>query len=223
VCERELDALGEQFGFTLRRPVTVVVLAHAGVVRQIMGRGGSGFAVAGSNAIIISADYRHLPELIRHELAHLFSARWSSSANGPSHKSEGLAVWCQKAESGVPIDVAVLPHLRHRGLRLPALLTESYFRDEARLHACYLLAGSFTGFLIRRYGRDAYRRFYREATRPHFHCAFQRHFGMTLKDAERHWRKELTVLRRRARTTSFEKCQSMTAVMPIRTAIRTGL
>jgi len=115
-----------------------------------------------------------------------------------------LAVWLQGTEAGAPIDEAALPHLRHRSLQLPVMLKESIFRDPCREHACYLLAGSFAGFLIRRFGWRRYRRFYRTvANCGCYRWVFRRHFGLTLDEAERQWRRELVVpeaIRRRMRS-----------------------
>jgi hypothetical protein len=52
--------------------------------------------------------------------------------------------------------------------------------------------GSFTGFLIRRFGWDAYRRFYRAALpNERFDYTFRSHFGLDLEEAEVQWRGEL--------------------------------
>jgi hypothetical protein len=136
-------------------------------------------------------------------LVHLFAGRWGWPA--PAVNSEGLAVWLQSTESDIPIDTAVLGHLRHRGLRLPAMLKKSFFRDPCREHACYLLAGSFTGFLVRRFGWRTYRRFYRAVVGwgGFYRWVFRRHFGLTLEQAEWQWRNELIVpaiIRRRMRS-----------------------
>jgi hypothetical protein len=202
VCEDQLDDLAEQFGFSLRRPVTVFLLRDTEQVTHVYGRLCAGFAIVPANAIVIAPTCNLTPEeLIRHELVHLFAGRWGSLK--PVLNSEGLAVWLQATEGGVPIDVAALPHVRHRGLRLPAMLKTSFFRDPCREHACYMLAGSFTGFLINRYGWRAYRRFYRAvANWGCYRWVFRRHFGLSLEQAEKEWRSELIVpevLRRRMR------------------------
>ena len=67
------------------------------------------------------------------------------------------------------------------------MLKESYFRSPEREYACYCVAGSFTGFLVRSYGWPAYSRFYRRANRWNFHRAFKKSFGTTLPQAEERW------------------------------------
>jgi hypothetical protein len=202
VCESQMDNLAETFGFSLPRLVTVFLLRDAQQVTNVRDRQCAGFAVLSANAIVIGPTRNLTPEeLIRHELVHLFAAGWGPLR--PVLNSEGLAVWLQATENGVPIDVAAFTHLRHRGLRLPAMLKTSFFRDPCREHACYLLAGSFTGFLIDRYGWRAYRRFYRTvASWGCYRWVFRRHFGISLERAEKEWRNKLIVpevLRRRAR------------------------
>jgi hypothetical protein len=203
LCEREMDELAGRFGFSLRRPL-VVVLAHgSGLVSHLRGRPCSGFAVIPWNAIVVASPHRSMRELVRHELVHLFAGRWGLQV--PALFSEGLAVWLQGTEAGAAIDDAAQPHFRHRGLRLPVMLKESFFRDPCREHACYLLAGSFTGFLIRRFGWRAYRRFYRAVAGwgGFYRWVFRRQFGLTLEQAEWQWRNELLVpepIRRRMRS-----------------------
>jgi hypothetical protein len=203
ICEHQIDDLAKQFGHSLPRPVTAFLLRDAGQVAEVHGRRYAGFAIIAENAIVIAPTHALTPEeLIRHELVHLFAGRWGRPA--PSLNSEGLAIWLQGTEGGSPIDVAVLPHFRHRDIRLPTMLKESFFREPCREHACYLLAGSFTGFLIRRFGWQAYRRFFRTvASWGCYRWVFRRQFGLTLEQAEWQWRNELLVpevIRRRMRS-----------------------
>ena len=55
----------------------------------------------------------------------------------------------------------------------------------------YAIAGSFTGFLVRRIGWPAFKEFYRRASASNFTEVFRDAFGVTLLDAERQWRQEL--------------------------------
>jgi hypothetical protein len=204
ICEYQIDDLAGQFGFRLRRPVSVFLLRDTEQVTEIHGRRYAGFAVLTANAIVIAPTHALTPdELIRHELVHLFAGHWGLHA--PALNSEGLAVWLQGTEAGASIDDAARPHFRDHSLRLPAMLKTSFFRDPNREHTCYLLAGSFTGFLIRRFGWRTYRRFYRAvvAWGGYYRWVFRRHFGLTLEQAEWQWRNELLVpdiIRRRMRS-----------------------
>ena len=70
-------------------------------------------------------------------------------------------------------------------------------------NACYALAGSFTGFLIRRYGVEAYRKFFRKTDALNFQSTFRKIFGVTFAKAEWQWRTQLlttAVLKRRLQT-----------------------
>jgi hypothetical protein len=90
---------------------------------------------------------------------------------------------------GQVVDEVAVGLLR-QGHRLRPLLDHQFFFAEA--NTCYVLAGSFTGFLIRTFGLDAYRRFYRGQVQiRRFDERFSKHFGLTLEEVEEQWRKEL--------------------------------
>jgi hypothetical protein len=57
-----------------------------------------------------------------------------------------------------------------------------------------LLAGSFTGYLIRRFGWDRYRKLYRRCDGVRFRAKFQKYIGVSLEQAEWRWRNELIVM-----------------------------
>jgi hypothetical protein len=63
--------------------------------------------------------------------------------------------------------------------------------------------GSFTGFLIRRYGWAPYRKLFRRCDGSRFRNKFEKCFGVTLAKAEWQWRTEIMVMdilkRRRGR------------------------
>ena len=190
-CETELDHLIKWFGFPLRRRPVVFLFAKYQEIQRIFGPGYGGTALASVNAIVV-ADESNLGELIRHELAHLFSARWNRLA--PPLLSEGLSTCLQGTETDRPIDVRARPLLANRDLTLARLLDRKFFFSKPNAHACYTLAGSFTGFLIRRYGWERYRRFYRRCVGPCFRAQFVRCFGVSLDKAEWQWRTELLVM-----------------------------
>ena len=72
------------------------------------------------------------------------------------------------------------------------LLDPSAFYNRTRVAANYALAGSFSGFLIRRFGRQAYCDFYRRATRESFERCVADCFGLTIGEVEARWRIEMT-------------------------------
>jgi hypothetical protein len=186
LCRREREALARRFGSRLRGRLRVYLFPDHAPVCQISA-GYGGFALIEQNAAVIGA-YEHDQELIRHELTHLFAARWSRQA--PALLSEGLAVWLQNRWGDQPIDVlARCLDRRHRPLS--DLLSRQYFFDPPHRWECYLLAGSFTGYLIQRFGWDKYRRFYRRATARNFVRQFRAVFGREFADEEQAWREEL--------------------------------
>src|SRR4029079_18711198 len=108
-------------GFSLRRPVAVVFMHAGGLVSHVRGRPCAGFALSAWDMIVVSPPRGlSMRELVRHELAHLFAGLCGRPV--PSLTSEGLATSLQEAEGGVSIDEATVPPLRHRGLRLPAMV-----------------------------------------------------------------------------------------------------
>jgi hypothetical protein len=184
-----LVEFGRNFGFPLKRRLVVYFFAKHASIRRVFGFSFAGFALVGGDAIGLCADgtvFASLDETIRHELAHLFSARWGGP--GLPFKSEGLATWLMSSIKGKPIDLCareVLLTERDVPLRRLAASSWSYSASS------YSVAGSFTGHLIRRFGWDHYRDFYQRADRKNFAIVFARVFGLVLGEAERQWRDEL--------------------------------
>jgi hypothetical protein len=192
-CQAELDQLTDQFGFPLRGRVVVFLFAGCRDVGTIFGPHVGGTALRGANAVVI-ADDSNIVKSLRHELAHLFAACWSLLA--PPLLNEGLAVWLQDTEGGQTVDTAARRLLGERSLTLASLLKSEFFFAEPHRHACYVLAGSFTGFLIRRSGWQQYRKLFRLADESRFRATFKKCLGVTLEQAEGAWRR---VLGRRTR------------------------
>jgi hypothetical protein len=191
IGERCLADQEQQFGFSLRRRLAIYLFPHWEEISQVFRRKLGGIALTPGSAVVIPAG-PGVEEALRHELAHLFAARWNLWSTPLI--SEGLATWTQKTVNGVPIDKYALSLLRARQLRLSALLRRSFFYAPEHCHSCYVLAGSFTGFLIRRFGWKNYRRFYRRSNAVSFKKHFRKHFGSSLEKAEWSWRNELLVL-----------------------------
>jgi hypothetical protein len=187
-CRVELDRVAEHFGRPLGGRVVVFLFAGHREIGEILGPLYGAVALWHAHAIVIAQD-SNLEETMRHEFAHLFSGRWSQCA--PPLLSEGLSVWAQETQCGQAIDTAARPFLSNTALTLPALLNPRFFFAEPQRYACYMLAGSFTGFLIRRYGWEPYGRLYRLCNGFRFHAKFQKCFGVSLEDAERQWRREI--------------------------------
>jgi signal transduction histidine kinase len=190
-CEETLKEFNERFGFALKRQLVVFLFDTPARLSRLWKMRADGFALNGGDAIILACggcENRVLAESIRHELAHLFSHYWGQL--NPPLKGEGLATWLQGTLDGKPLDMQALAlFLTDRFGHLswivdPALFYSTHWYG-------YTLAGSFTGFLIRRFGWDSYGGFFQESNARNFRGIFQKAFGLSLLTAERQWREEL--------------------------------
>ena len=186
--ETELHSLARRFGRPLRIPVIVYLFDRAQHVARVFGPQYGGFALWDANTIVLPADAPR-EEFVRHELAHLFAGRWSRLA--PPLLQEGLAVWLQGSHFGRRLDDLAREVLGRRTIGLKQLQDRQWFFDLKNIYDCYTLAGSFTGFLIRRFGWDAYERLYRQCDGLRFESKFQKCYGVSLADAHWEWRLEL--------------------------------
>jgi hypothetical protein len=188
-CQEELDYVSDRLAASLRGRLVVYLFATGNDIGKIFGRRFGGAALSAANAIVIPNDC-NFQEITRHELIHVFSGRWNAFA--PPILSEGLSVWLQETRGGQPIDAAALPLLLGEpDLTLPLLLKPKFFFADQQRHACYILAGSFTGFLLRRHGLKQYRKLFRHCDSARFRPKFEKCFGVTLEVAEQQWRDEI--------------------------------
>jgi tetratricopeptide (TPR) repeat protein len=188
-CEQTLAEFSRRFGFTLKRRLVIFLFPTAsGVSRFFKTQVGGCAFVHGDAVVLTNCKVGGTPEeVLRHELAHLFSARWSKL--DPPLKGEGLATWFMDTLDGKPIDFhALAALLTDHYLFLTWLTDRAWFYGSA---SSYLVAGSFTGDLIRRFGWDAYRDFFKRARTKNFEACFARAFGISLLAAERQWRDDL--------------------------------
>jgi len=186
--EAELDALAVWFGFSLRQRPIIYLYSSCQDVARVMGRQVAGVALPQPNAILIGND-TNLMEILRHELTHLFSFRWSVEA--PPLLTEGLAVCLQRTRDGIALDSAARACFGNHSLSLSQLLRQRGFHRPSHQDASYRLAGSFTAFLIRRYGWKKFRKCYRTANPYFFRNNFRKALGLTFEEAERKWRNAL--------------------------------
>jgi hypothetical protein len=178
--EADLDDLSERFGIHLPRPLTVVLMSSHRDLTDDFGRPMAGTALMPANAVVLAADCP-IRKGLRHELVHLFAYRWNTSA--PHLVQEGLAVWLQgKTPDDTNTAEVIDSDLTFDTDPLP-MLDAKYFFAPDQIHSSYVLAGGFTGFLIRRFGWDHYRHFYSKVHRPTFRSLFQRQFGMSFEEA----------------------------------------
>jgi hypothetical protein len=184
-CNDELRSLERRFGFRLSR-VNVFLFSATGPITEMFGPEYGALALPSSKTIVVG-DHASVREDVRHELVHLFAARWNYDP--PPLLSEGLAVHLQHSRSGYPIGLLVRRFGSRSEWTLRSLLDRKFFFDASYRFACYMIAGSFTGFLIDEFGWDAYRRLYRRCCRPYLvNWAFKRSLGVSFEEAEARWR-----------------------------------
>jgi hypothetical protein len=201
-CRFARNDLVRRFGVSFTR-LHVFVFDNKETIVNLAGAPFGGFALPRSSSVVV-ARCGLLEDMARHELVHVFAARWNS--NAPGLLREGLAVWLQRKYGSITIDDAARNCIRGqpthghgsaaefyvKGRRpLFHCLQEKNFCDAKRGYACYVLSGSFTGYLLRHFGWSRYQRWYRVATSNSIVRDFERTFGLTLDQAEKKWRVEL--------------------------------
>jgi hypothetical protein len=191
LSDRLLGELSSQFGRRLRLPLVVYLFPSISELARLFNHEMGGAALVGGDAVV-GADHlgavSRPEETMRHEIAHLLSVRCGELP--PAFKSEGLATWRQVSWRGKPVDFHALVLLRGgQCMPLPWFMKRSAFYSGERWS--YMLAGSFTGYLVRRFGWDHYLRFYRAAAEDNLEVVFRRTFREPLSEVERQWRADL--------------------------------
>jgi hypothetical protein len=176
----DLDDLAQRFGFRLRRRLTIIVVPSHQDLTEDFGRPMGGTVLVHGNAVVLVADCS-FPDSLRHELTHLFAARWNTGP--PPLIQEGLAVWLQETDPDWTDTAEELRLIRRFNTDPSLLLDHHYFFAPDRQQDTYAMAGVFTGFLLRRFGWDRYRKFYRWTDRWTFRVRFKRYYGMSLEEA----------------------------------------
>jgi hypothetical protein len=198
-AEEALAELESRFGpldqfwrglLQFRQRVHVYLFPSCGSVAEVFGEGYGGTALLGLHAVVVPAVGLPLGEVLRYELAHLFILRWNCLA--PPLLSAGLPTWLQGGDDGYHLDARAAAFLRWGKYNLRPLLSRRHFFAPANRPASYVLAGSFTGFLVRVFGWQAYRRLYRRQQGGwRFDAHFWEQFGLSLEEAEAQWREAI--------------------------------
>jgi hypothetical protein len=189
LCEAERDELEQRFGPRLWRRLHVFVVPALSDLEGIFGKRMGGTVWMG--AIFLAADTMNRRTL-RHELGHVFSLRCNPAA--PPIMAEGLSTWLQEDDEGRMVDSETCRICLSSIPDLEKLLDRRYFFAESHQHNCYVLSGSFTGFLIRRHGWDRYLQFYRKTEPTRFESRFRKFFGFSLMEAQRRWLDEILAM-----------------------------
>lgn len=187
VCQHEWDWLTTQFGFSPRGNAAIYLFESEGEIADVAGEPCASYSYPQGSLVLVALGPA-LPGLLRHELTRLYSARLGPAS--PPLKSVGLAVFVESIGQVPPPGEPALHWLQEEG-GLPALARRWPPRDGEAWAAAHVIAGGFTGFLIQRFGWEAYRRFYAAAPRR-FPEAFERAFSLTLPEAESLWRSSVT-------------------------------
>jgi hypothetical protein len=198
LAARALGYLEGLFGQPIQGVIVYLFSTHE-PIQELFGPRYSAAALHERSAVVVpfrvpdldgvGAGFR-LDEVLKHEMAHLFAARWNRTT--APLLEEGLATWLQGTVQGYTIDGLAVNFIRQEEGHLRPLLDPEVFFDPANSRQCYILAGSFTGFLIDRFGWDSYRRLYCEL-RPDslFDHEFVEQLGLTLEEAETQWQDRL--------------------------------
>src|SRR5262249_49175155 len=131
----------------------------------------------------------YVAEIIAHEVGHLFASRLNRKA--PPLFAEGLAVWLQGSLGDAPLDLVARSFCRTAKLEIETLSAARLFFSVANQRACYALAGSFTKFLIDRFGWVRFKGFYRRARGKTLQAVYSKTFGESLAETEARWRRRL--------------------------------
>lgn len=196
IWEEALADLQGWFGRPLKRKVVVFLFARHDVINRLFKFSFGGCALVRADAVIIAADFMqemvNPKELVRHELVHLFAAYCGKEK--PCFKDEGLTTWLQGTMDDKPVDFHALAIILGQGCP-PALnlLNDRLFMRERS--DSYVLAGSFTGYLLRRFDKTTYFRYLRLARSKRFTATFLEVFGISVVSAEVEWREQLLARR----------------------------
>lgn len=167
------------------------------LINRVLGHGG--FA---SGALILSYLDRFypggaLPLVFRHEATHVLDQRFADVR--PTLLGEGLAVYVSGGhfrEEPLLARAAALLSL-DLYIPLPDLADDFY---PAQHEIGYLEAGAFVQYLVDRFGWDAFKAFYGDVEQSDagqaamMDAALQKHFGLTLEQAEADWLATLRAL-----------------------------
>ena len=185
--EQDMPAFARWFGFSLSKQVNVFLFSNSTQIGRFC-RATHAFAMVELDSVFVPLG-EHCRMFFRHEVAHLFAAQLGPAR--PAFKVEGLCVFFEWDGEAPKLDQVAFKLLGT--VRLAKFLSASFFFNSKNRDACYIIAGSFTHWLINRFGWKSYCSFYRAAGRWNFQRAFEQSFGMPLSQAETLWREEIAL------------------------------
>lgn len=139
------------------------------LVPQVFWQGGAAF---GGNMILLSYVDRNYPGIelmayLRHEITHVVTNRWLNQGRAfSSVLAEGLAVWVTGGHYRLNESI----HLRARALvagnyYIPLSILQRDFMSQQH-EIAYMESASFVGYLLEKYGQEAFSKFYGAANQP---------------------------------------------------------
>jgi len=78
--------------------------------------------------------------------------------------------------------------------KIEQLLSPEFFFDARNCYACYMMAGSFTGYLIDQFGWDSYRNLYCLCDGIGFEKKFEKCLGTSFEVVAKQWRQKISPL-----------------------------
>jgi hypothetical protein len=179
VASRASQRMGASFEGRVDVVFLARVLGHGGFASQEIAVSYLGRNYAGGDPAIV----------LHHELVHLLDSQMGGDLR-PALLSEGLAVYM----SGGHFKSEPLPERAAALLQLGAYIPLASLADNfypAQHEAGYLQGGALVGYMIERWGWEAYNGFYRDihrqlatSTADALDAALRKHFGIGLKSLE---------------------------------------
>ncbi len=149
--------------------------------------GGWAHTLAESVFVVYYGDIEQAYRTLLHEWTHLITARWNEDA--PALFKEGAAVATQYHDEPLQAHARALYYLNYfHKCSLLYFVDSERFYDPDWKHATYAWAGSFTLYLLERFGLPRFRRFFHRLATQSPDEAFQAEFEMSLGQAELLWR-----------------------------------
>ncbi len=182
LIEAQADSASQAIGTTLENKI------HINLVPRILGQGG----FTSDEVYVSYADGNYanpaVIQLLHHEMIHRYDALRESRLR-PTILIEGLAVFLSDGHYQVEPVAMRAAALYHNGGYLPLrYLADRFYPSQHETG--YIIGGALVGYMVDRWGWDAYDAFYRDI-QPNdagqaqaIDEALRRHFGLSLEELE---------------------------------------
>jgi hypothetical protein len=142
-------------------PIRIVLVAEGSVVAERVPSWIAGFARGNEDLVVLfpgrvpTYPYSSLPELVRHEVAHVLIDRASGGAELPRWFHEGLAMTAEGSWRMADRSRLAMAMLRSREPTVDQLTALFSSGDEQRIAWAYAVSGALVRDLLQRHGREA--------------------------------------------------------------------